>query len=185
MREEEEVEVPRGPGGGAPVRLAKEKGLNGGSWDLRLNNGLSALPGRYTARLRVGDANAGTAAFDVRLHPYLAADGVTVDDLRAQYDLALKVQQLATDARNLTGELRAARERLQGNAAALRQLEVLERRVNTQSGQAYAQPMLTSQISYLSNIVRGDNRPHNHAFERHDELKQEVDAIRAELQRIR
>jgi hypothetical protein len=82
--------------------------------------------------------------------------------------------------------MRAARERLAGNRNALARLATLEQRVVTQSGQAYAQPMLAAQVSYLNGIVsRGDNRPHRDAYDRYDELRAQADAIRAELQRIR
>ena len=183
MREDEDNPGQRG-GGGGPARLTMQKGMNSVTWDLRQDGGMAVVPGRYTARLRVGQAAPLTTQLEVMMHPRLLADGITAQDLQAQYDLAVKVQELTADARRLATELRTARERLQNNAAALRQLEALERRVTTQPNQAYAQPMLTSQISYLSGIVRGDNRPHNHAFERYEELKREVDSIRAELQRI-
>jgi hypothetical protein len=83
--------------------------------------------------------------------------------------------------------VRAARQRLEqdGRTAALRQVDALERRLVTQSGQAYAQPMLLAQISYLNGIVsRGDNRPHRDAFERYAELRRELDSMRVELRRI-
>src|SRR5688572_13976116 len=185
MRENREEEDAPGPrGGGGPVRVTKQKGLNSVTWDLRRDGGVAALPGNYTVRLRVGQAPAVPAPLTVKLHPYLEADGVTVADLQAQHELATKVAQLSDDARRLQGELRSARERLPSDSAAQRQLEALERRLTQQPGQAYPQPMLMQQISYLSGIVRADNRPHNHAFERYDELKRELDAIRAELQRI-
>jgi hypothetical protein len=182
MRDDDDAPGPRG--GGGPVRVTKQKGLNSVTWDLRREGGVAVLPGTYTVRLRVGQAPPVTTPLEVKLHPYLAADGITVADLQAQHELATKVAQLADDARRLQGELRSARERLQGNAAALQSLDRLERRLTQQPAQAYPQPMLIQQISYLSGIVRADNRPHNHAFERYEELKRELDAIRAELQRI-
>jgi photosystem II stability/assembly factor-like uncharacterized protein len=182
MRQDEEVFVPRG--GGGVVRLTTQKGMNSVSWDLRQDGGVAVVPGSYTARLRVGQAQPVTAPVEVKLHPRLEADGITVADLQAQHELAVRVAQLAEDARRLQGELRSARERLQNNAAALGQLEALERRLTQQPGQAYPQPMLIQQISYLNGILRSDNRPHNHAFERYDELKRELDSIRTELQRI-
>jgi hypothetical protein len=42
--------------------------------------------------------------------------------------------------------------------------------------------MLAAQVSYLNGIVsRGDNRPHRDAFERYEELRREVERIRAGL----
>jgi photosystem II stability/assembly factor-like uncharacterized protein len=176
---------PQRSAGGAQARLGNAAGFNSFTWDLRRDGGLAVVPGRYTARLSVGDAPPLTAPLVVGLHPNLAADGITVADLEAQYDLALEVQRLAADVRTLQDDLRSARQRLQqagDNAAALRRLDALEERVVTRSGQAYAQPMLAAQVSYLNGIVsRGDNRPHRDAFDRYEELRREVDRIREEL----
>ena len=107
-------------------------------------------------------------------------------NLQAQYELSRQVAQLMADATRLQGDLRVARERLEGNARALRRLDALEARVVTQPGQAYPQPMLVGQVQYLAGIVmRGDNRPGADAFERYAELQREVEAARAELERIR
>jgi hypothetical protein len=170
---------------GAAARLGNAAGFNSFTWDLRRDGGLAVVPGRYTARLTVSDAAPLTAPVEVRLHPNLAADGITAADLEAHYDLALKVAQLAADVRTLQDEMRSARQRLQqagGNVDALRNLDALEQLVVSRSGQAYAQPMLAAQVSYLNGIVsRGDNRPHRDAFERYQELRGELDRIRAEV----
>jgi photosystem II stability/assembly factor-like uncharacterized protein len=185
MPGDEDTPAPRFTAG-ATSRLTKAKGLNRTTWDVRQDGGLAVAPGRYTARLRVDGAPPASTPFEVQVHPRLTADGITAADLQAQYELATKVQQLTTDARALQGELRAARDRLAGNDAALAKLAALDARVNTQSGQAYPQPMLVAQISYLNGIVtRGDNRPHRDAFERHDELRRELDAVRSELAGLR
>jgi hypothetical protein len=90
------------------------------------------------------------------------------------------------DVQQIQADLRTARERLAGNAAAVARLDALEQRVVTRTAQAYPQPMLAAQVSYLNGIVsRGDNRPHRDAYERHDELRAEVDSVKAELERIR
>jgi hypothetical protein len=127
-----------------------------------------------------------TTPLTVDVHPRLVADGITASDLQAQYELSTRVAQLNTDVQRLQADIRAARQRLEGNRRALAALDALEQRVVTQSGQAYAQPMLAAQVSYLNGIVgRGDNRPHRDAYIRFDELSAEADAIRALLQRIR
>jgi hypothetical protein len=139
-------------------------------------------PGRYTARLVVPGAQPLTAPVLVALDPRLAADGITVEDLRAQYELATRVSQLMADVQQMQSDLRAARERFAGNAAALERIAAIEGRVVTRSGQAYPQPMLAAQASYLNGIVSGgDNRPHRDAYERYEELRTQLDWLRAEL----
>jgi photosystem II stability/assembly factor-like uncharacterized protein len=179
--------------GGANMRRSADAGVARVSWDLRRAGaggrgaGPAVVPGRYTVRLSVPGVAPVTTQLEVQLDPRLAADGITADDLQAQHDLALRVAALAADAQQLQDDVRAARQRLEqgGHAAALRQVTALERRLVTQSGQAYAQPMLLAQISYLNGIVsRGDNRPHRDAFERYEELRRELDSLRAELRRI-
>jgi hypothetical protein len=178
-----------GAAGGA-VQLENAVGMHRITWDLRhageggRGAGPAVVPGRYTLRLSVPGAAPLTTPLDVQLDPRFAADGITVADLQAQYELALKVARLAADVQQLQAELRSARQRLEqaGNSAALQQLAALERRVVNQPGQAYPQQMLAAQVNYLNGIVtRGDNRPHRDAFERHDELRAELDSIRAAL----
>jgi photosystem II stability/assembly factor-like uncharacterized protein len=177
---------------GTTPRLTTNAGLNRFGWDLRheapggRGAGVSVAPGRYTLRLTVPGTPATTAQLDVLVDPRLAADGITADDLRAQTELALRVQLLSADVQMLQQEIRDIRQRLAGNAAALRRIDEIERQVVTQPAQAYPQPMLAGQVSYLSGIVtRAENRPHRDAFERHDELRALVDRLRAELQQVR
>ena len=166
-------------------------GLNRYSWDLRADGagragGPAVPPGDYTVQLRLPGAEPLAAPLRVAVHPALEADGITAADLQAQYELSRQVAQLAVDATQLQGDLRVARERLEGNARALRRLDALEARVVTQPGQAYPQPMLVGQVQYLAGIVmRGDSRPGADAFERYAELRRELDDVRAELRRVR
>jgi hypothetical protein len=166
--------------------LSADAGLNRFEWDLRGGGtgrgGPVVPPGRYTARLVVPGAQPLTAPVLVALDPRLAADGITVEDLRAQYELATRVSQLMADVQQMQSDLRAARERFAGNAAALERIAAIEGRVVTRSGQAYPQPMLAAQASYLNGIVSGgDNRPHRDAYERYEELRVQLDRLRAEL----
>ena len=170
--------------------LSVDAGLNRFEWDLRAGGsgrgGPMVAPGRYVARLTVPGVQPLTAPVIVDVDPRLVADGITAQDLQAQYELASRVASLMNDVQRLQADLRPARERAEGNAAALAQIDAIHDRVVTRSGQAYPQPMLAAQVSYLNSIVsRGDNRPHRDAYERYEELRAQVDAARAELQRIR
>ncbi|MGH7446985.1 MAG: hypothetical protein ACRELT_05465, partial [Longimicrobiales bacterium] len=181
-----------GEAAGAPS-LPVATGLNRFEWDLRVSGAGTAgrgagpmeAPGHYTARLLVPGARPLTAPVVVAVDPRLLADGIGVEDLQAQFELAARVAQLMSDVQQLQSDIRAARDSLAGNTGALARLDALEQRVVTRSGQAYPQPMLAAQISYLNGIVsRGDNRPHRDAYVRHDELRAQVDAARTELQQI-
>ncbi|HEX6308765.1 MAG TPA: hypothetical protein VFZ69_11285 [Longimicrobiales bacterium] len=180
-----------GPNAGARTPTA-HAGINRFEWDLRAaapggrGAGPAVPPGRYTVRLTVAGSQPLTTPIEVALDPRLAADGISAEDLQAQYELAARVARLMSDAQQLQSDLRAARERLAGNSAALERISALEERVVTRSGQAYPQPMLAAQIGYLNGIVsRGDNRPHRDAYERYEELRTQLDALRAELDGIR
>jgi hypothetical protein len=182
------------PAGPAPATrsVPVSEGLHRFEWDLRAAStggrgaGPTVPPGQYTVRLTIPGERQLTTPLTVDVHPRLVADGITASDLQAQYELSTRVAQLNTDVQRLQADIRAARQRLEGNRRALAALDALEQRVVTQSGQAYAQPMLAAQVSYLNGIVgRGDNRPHRDAYIRFDELRAEADAIRALLQRIR
>jgi hypothetical protein len=179
-------------GATASARLVTTSGMHRFAWDMRTGGegraaGVAVAPGRYTVRLTAPGSAPVTTTLVVEVDPRLAADGINAADLQAQYELSLKVAQLTADAQQLQADLRAARQRLEQaeNAAALTRLASIERRAANEPGQAYPQQMLIPQISYLSGIVtRADNRPHRDAFERHDELRRELDALRAELQSL-
>ncbi|HSJ26178.1 MAG TPA: hypothetical protein VK929_15980 [Longimicrobiales bacterium] len=176
-------------GGGGAARLPATAGLHRFAWDMRTGAeapaaGVAVPPGRYTVRLTVPGTAPLTAPLVVAVDPRLAADGITAGDLQAQYELATRVAQLQADGQRLQADLRAARQRLEqaGNAQALDRLAALERRALNVPGQAYPQQMLIPQISYLNGIVsRADNRPHGDAFERYEELRRDLDALRTEL----
>ncbi|MEX1183726.1 MAG: hypothetical protein WEF86_10870 [Gemmatimonadota bacterium] len=183
----------RGRAGGGSARLTATRGLNRFAWDMRRDepgdergSGTAVPPGTYSVRLTVPGTAPLTALLSVATDPRLVADGITADDLRAQYELGLQVAALIADGAELEDELRTARQRLvaANDSAGLQQIQAIEDLVFTAST-AYPQPMLISQISFLNGIVsRGDNRPNRDAFERYRELRAEVDRLRAEVARL-
>lgn len=186
------AESPRGGGGRGAARAPEAaQGLNRFDWDLRTatpdgRGGPAVAPGRYTVRVTADNARPVVTALTVALDPRLEQDGITAADLQAQYELATNVARLSSQAQQLQTDIRAARERLAGNSAALERLAALENQLVTRSNQAYPQPMLSAQIGYLNGIVsRGDNRPHRDAYERYDELRAELDRLRAEFDALR
>src|SRR5688572_27393670 len=100
-----------GRGGGASVggpigRVTTNAGLNRFVWDVQNQAGVTMPPGQYRARLKVGSVTQ-TQPFALLIDPNLASDGVTVADLREQYEYTLKQRQLVADASALEARLRA------------------------------------------------------------------------------
>jgi hypothetical protein len=106
-------------------------------------------PGRYTARLTVGTWTA-AQPFEVRMDPRIEADGVTQADLVEQYEFNKTVAALQSEARELLQQVQAARQPAQGQRA--QQIDELLASL-TQRREAYPQPMLVEQISYLANMT--------------------------------
>jgi hypothetical protein len=171
----------------AAPQFKAEQGLNRFEWDMRVDGagrgGPAVPPGRYTLRLTAPGAQPMTAPLTVALDPRLEADGITAADLQAQYELSQKVAQLAADVQRLQTDIRSARQRAEqaNDNAALERVRVIEAQV-VNAPTAYPQQMLAAQVNFLNGIIgRGDNRPHRDAFERHDELRAEVDRLSREL----
>lgn len=167
----------RGPPFGRPPArgLGMEAGLNRYWWDLRASadaggrDGPAVPPGRYTARLTVGDWSA-TEPFEVKIDPRIAADGVTAADLREQYDFNRRVLALQADARALLEQVQQARQSAQGARA--EQLDEIVARLTQRRDHAYPQPMLVEQIGYLYNMTSSaDQKIGRDAHQRLEELR--------------
>ncbi|MFN7947433.1 MAG: hypothetical protein U0Z53_18940 [Blastocatellia bacterium] len=180
----------RGPrGGGGATRPTKKAGLNRFAWDLRYPGaegagfGPLAVPGRYQVRLSIGSWNQ-TRPLEIRIDPRVAADGVTIADLREQLDFSLKVNAAISEARKLAARIREARERMKDNAEASAKLRDLAARVVTAGG-AYPQPMLIDQFSNIARMIgQADQKVGRDAFERYDDLMKEMTAIRTALDQL-
>src|SRR3954452_6627012 len=81
----------RGRGGFSP-RVTKAEGMNRFVWDVRHQTGVTAAPGCFQARLRVCVV-APSRAFTVLIDPNVADDGVTVADLREQFEHNLRMRR--------------------------------------------------------------------------------------------
>ncbi|MDP2955305.1 MAG: hypothetical protein Q8N53_02690, partial [Longimicrobiales bacterium] len=68
--------------------------------------GPAVLPGRYQVRLTV-DGKAQTRDFEIKMNPRAAANGATVADLQARYDLATKIRDRVTAANQAVVTMRA------------------------------------------------------------------------------
>ena len=76
-------------------------------WDVRHSSGLTMPPGAYQARLKVGDVTQ-TQPFTVLIDPRIAAEGVTVADLKEQFDHNMRMRELSAELNQLLARVRAA-----------------------------------------------------------------------------
>lgn len=182
----------RGPFGQRllPTRLAKAAGMHRFVWDLRYPGGEGVgrggapfvLPGTYQVRLSVAGTNE-TKPLEVKLDPRLALDGITVADLEEQLELQLKLGEAMAQGRRAAARLREAREKQSGDAEAVRRLRALEARLVTAGG-SYPQPMLIDQLANVARMIgQADQKVGRDAFQRYEDLKQQLDAFLAEVER--
>jgi hypothetical protein len=181
-------------------RLSANPGAHRFVWDLRgdgtgRGGGPMVPPGDYSVRLTAGDATVETD-LELRIDPRVTAEGVTVDDLVAQHELELAVRETIAQAREVSSAVSELGESVGGArespggaqnnelAAIAREVEALEATL-VDAGGSYPRPMLLSQINYLLGMIsRADQAPGRDAYERHEELKAELDAAREKLEEL-
>ena len=179
-------------------RVPKEQGLNRFVWDLsypgpREGNGRittggpTAVPGRYQIRLTVNGL-AQTQPLVLHEDPRVTKDGVTLADLRDQFDHNMRVRDLVSDANRAVARVRAVRTRLRDAGAAasdtLTKVNVLEAKLVTPPIR-YSTPGLQAHITYLYGMTnQADQRVGRDAKERYTVLRHELDAIVAQLNQL-
>jgi hypothetical protein len=176
----------RGRGGAAP-RVTKVDGMNRFVWDVRHQAGIAAPPGDYQARLKVGNI-VQTQPFRVLIDPNVAADGVTVADLKEQFEHNLRMRQLVTDVNQVVARVRGAQSKLRNAAGAdtemAKQVEAIAAKLLSEPVR-YGKPGLQAHITYLASMTTSaDQKIGRDAVERYDLLKKELDAIRADVDRL-
>ena len=102
-----------------PTRLDKTPGMHRFTWDLRYPgpwqssarpegpNGPVAVPGKYSVRLTVGSWTA-TQPLTVIEDPRVTKIGVTIGDLREQFEHNMRVRDLVSDVNQTVARVRAA-----------------------------------------------------------------------------
>jgi hypothetical protein len=125
----------------------------------------------------------------------MIADGMTFSDYREQFDLAVKVRELAIKAGDLTASITKMKEPLEdklekGGKLTRKEtllngsLDKLKAEVVTAEG-PYPQPMLNDQVSYLySMITSTDQKPGKDAYMRYNELLKKYSELKEEHDRI-
>ena len=179
-------------------RVPKEQGLNRFTWDLAYpgprdgsgrvgSNGPTAVPGRYQVRLTANGATQ-TQPLVLREDPRVAKDGVTLADLRDQFDHNMRVRDLVSDVNRAVARVREARGRLREGAGAaadtLGKLRTLEAKLVTPPVR-YSTPALQAHITYLYGMTsQADQRVGRDAKERYVVLRRELDGVVAQLNQL-
>ena len=119
--------------------------------------------------------------------PRVLTQGTTLDDISAQVDLSLQLVELLSEARRLQKTLTDEQEQLEdkGDARSAAEQQRLDQ-VNAVLEElktadiVYPQPMLTSQISYLYNMINtADQAPGKEAEDRFEVLAAQLRSVTA------
>ena len=205
----ERQQSPEQPGMRAPEmvtvgtpRLPKAAGLNRFTWDLTLappidparqgggggrGGGPVVVPGNYTVQL-IAAGKTVTQPLTIHIDPRNQKDGVTLADLREQFQHNVRVRDLVTEVNQLVANVETARQRLRnaGGAAAdtLRRLDALREKLVTPPVR-YSKPELQAHIQYLYSLTtQADQKIGRDAVERLKVLRAELDQRQAEARAL-
>lgn len=143
-------------------------------------------PGRYDVELRV-DGVPSRTRLQVRVDPRATAAGIRSADLREQEQLALRVRDAVSRARQLTAAIRARRDTLRASRDSSRAAvaDTLLAELVTAPGR-YQQPKLTAQLQYLYGmLVQADQRPGRDAGERFAALSKTLTMVTRRAEALR
>ena len=212
----EHEQMPDQPGMRAPEmvtvgtpRLPNAAGLNRFTWDLTLappidpsrergggggggggggrGSGPAVVPGSYTLRLAAGGKTM-TQPLTVQIDPRTAKDGVTIADLREQFQHNMRVRDMVSEVNQLVANVESARQRLKnaGGAATdtLRRLDDLRAKLVTPAVR-YSKPELQAHIQYLYSLTtQADQKIGRDAIDRLRTLRAELDQRQAEARAL-
>ena len=143
------------------------------------------IPGVYEAHLTV-DGATHIESFNVLMDPRCELDGITLEDIQAQYDLGMEVLAAIEDADATIDRLNGAMERVSEGGDLEKQLkEIEEALVTDRTITSYPQPMLRDQFQYLyGNSISVDQKPAADMYDRLNVLKIELEEHKQRLQRL-
>jgi hypothetical protein len=169
-----------------PPRVTKNAGLNRFVWDVRNQAGPTVPPGRYQARLKVGETTF-TENFNVLIDPRVAADGVTLADLQEQYEHNMRMRELVNGVNQLVTRVRAAQNKFRtsgGSNGSAAELDAVAGKLLTEPVR-YGKPGLQAHITYLAGMTANtDQKIGRDAIERYQVLLKEYEALKAEVDRV-
>ena len=176
-------------------KLEAKKGLNRfewnmqqkGAWDQnkrrRFGNGPMVLPGKYTAKLTVGEQSL-EKSFEVLMDPKLEEDGISLANMKEQQELQFKVIDLLSEARKFQDKVEKKIKELEKSNASEAQLQpykdVLKELKNDEG--AYPEVVMVAQISYLYYILSSaDKEPGQEEKDRYQELLAQFNELKGKV----
>ncbi len=179
-------------GRGGPTRLDKSAGMHRFTWDLRYPgawqsaarpagpNGPTAVPGKYSVRLTSG-AWTQTQPLIVVEDPRVIKTGVTITDLKEQFDHNMRVRDLVSEVNKAVARVRDARRAASLPADTMARLNDLAASLITPAIR-YSKPELQTHVTYLYSLTNStDQKIGRDAIERYGVLRKELDNRIAEL----
>lgn len=156
-----------------------EWGIYKFTWDLRFSledgnrefKGPLVAPGEYTVAVKVDDRIL-RKTFAFEIDPELALSGTTVNDLKEQEELSLKVAKLVVEIRKEIRKLEQEISQTRNN----KKIEELENRLSTlkKGPKRYDKPMLLEHTEYLFEMVsETQQKLGDDAFERYRTLAEQ------------
>ena len=133
-------------------------------------NGPMAVPGSYSLRFTAGSYTA-TQPLTIIEDPRVTKAGVTLSELREQFEHNMRVRDLVSDVNQTVARLRAAQQG--ANDSTLPLLRQLATHLITPSIR-YSKPELQTPITYLYGMTTAtDQKVGRDAVERYTELRKE------------
>ncbi|HXD30241.1 MAG TPA: hypothetical protein VN643_03945 [Pyrinomonadaceae bacterium] len=184
--DQEDADAPPGRRFTPPPRVTKAAGLNRFVWDVRHQAGPTVPPGRYQARVKVGETTL-TESFNVLIDPRVAEDGVTVADLQEQFAHNMRMRELVNGVNQLVTKVRDAQNKLRNNPGAngsLAEVNAVAAKLLSEPVR-YGKPGLQAHITYLAGMTANtDQKIGRDALERYAVLLKEYEAVKAEAERV-
>ena len=178
------------------TKLKTKKGLNRFEWDLRekgpwhkdekrrYKNGPMVPPGRYTAKLTIGETSM-VQDFEILPDPRVKDEGMTSVLFEEQHSMQRKVLNLLSEARQFQNQLEKEVKKLESkkkDSDSSESMKTALKELKNDEG-AYPQQMLVAQIAYLYYMVNSaDQRIGEDVLSRYDELKKQLATIKGSIQ---
>jgi hypothetical protein len=144
-----------------------------------------APPGKYTVVMTAGDAKV-SQPLEIVEDPRVLASGVTNADLAAQFEHNMRVLALVNDTNLAVARIKKAQTDLKAtpDAAKAKAIQPIADALITPPIR-YSAPGLESHVSYLYGETNSsDQKVGRDAIERYAELRQKVDGLIAELDKV-
>jgi hypothetical protein len=169
-----------------PVRLTANAGMNRLTWDFNNAAGNMVPPGAYKVKFSASGVTS-TEPLTLTIDPRLAANHITVADLREQYEHNNRMRDFVAEANRVAARVRAARTAAQGKTDA--NAEEVRAIATTLFGKGegirYGQPGLMTNITYLAGMTaRVDQKIGRDALSRYAQLRKELDAVEARVNKV-